>query len=198
VEGDPLNGGSGRSRPLIQVQTVTAFAAGASLGELDLAGVQIETVHRVSAERPGGRRFGALVHAVLAGVDLDASSDEVGAVTEANGRLIDATRGEIDAAVTAVRAALKHPLMELAARALVLRRETPIQQQRDDGTLIEGVVDLAFQEDAPDFKGWTVVDFKTDRELKNAQNQYVAQVAAYVDAVHVATESPARGFLLIV
>ena len=186
------------SRPLIQVQTVTAFAAGASLGELDLAGVQIETVHRVSAERPGGRRFGALVHAVLAAVNLDAGPDEIGQVAEVNGRLIDAARGEIDAAVATVRAALKHPLLQRAARALAVRRETPIQHQRDDGTLIEGVVDLAFQEDTPDFKGWTVVDFKTDRELKNAQNQYVAQVAAYVDAVHVATESPARGFLLVV
>ena len=66
------------------------------------------------------------------------------------------------------------------------------------GTLIEGVVDLAFQEDTPDFNGWTVVDFKTDREIENAQNQYLAQVAAYVDAVHIATESPARGFLLVV
>jgi ATP-dependent exoDNAse (exonuclease V) beta subunit len=43
-----------------------------------------------------------------------------------------------------------------------------------------------------------VVDFKTDREIENAQNQYLAQVAAYVDAVHVATKSPARGFLLVV
>jgi ATP-dependent helicase/nuclease subunit A len=189
---------AGASCPLIQVQTVTAFAAGASLGESDLAGVQIETVHRVSAERPGGRRFGALVHAVLATVDLHASPDEIGAVAEVNGRLIGATRREIDATVTTVGAALNHPLMQRAARALALRRETPLQHQRDDGTLIEGVVDLAFQEDTPDFNGWTVVDFKTDREIENAQNQYVAQVAAYVDAVHAATESPARGFLLVV
>jgi ATP-dependent exoDNAse (exonuclease V) beta subunit len=79
-----------------------------------------------------------------------------------------------------------------------LRRETPFQHYRDDGTPIEGVVDLAFQENTPEFQGWTVVDFKTDREIEKADNQYRAQVAAYVDAVCIATELPARGFLLVV
>jgi ATP-dependent helicase/nuclease subunit A len=97
-----------------------------------------------------------------------------------------------------VRAALQHPLMQRAATAQALRRETPIQHYREDATLIEGVVDLAFQESTPDFKGWTIVDFKTDREIEKAENQYRAQVAAYVEAVGVATASPARGVLLIV
>jgi hypothetical protein len=43
-----------------------------------------------------------------------------------------------------------------------------------------------------------VVDFKTDREIEKAENQYRAQVAAYVDAVCIATELPTRGFLLVV
>ena len=64
--------------------------------------------------------------------------------------------------------------------------------------LIEGVVDLAFQEITPEFNGWTVVDFKTDREIEKAENQYRTQVAAYVEAVHLATASLARGFLLVV
>jgi hypothetical protein len=34
------------------------------------------------------------------------------------------------------------------------------------GTLVEGVVDLAFREETSDFAGWSVVDFKTDSELK--------------------------------
>jgi ATP-dependent exoDNAse (exonuclease V) beta subunit len=69
---------------------------------------------------------------------------------------------------------------------------------REDGTLIEGVVDLTFQEITPEFNGWTVVDFKTDLEIETARNQYLAQVAAYVDAVRVATASAARGFLLVI
>ncbi len=186
------------SRPSITVQTATAFAAGAAVSEPDLTRIQIEKVSRVDIERPSGRRFGALVHAVLASVDLDASADEIGAVAQANARLIDAAAAEIDAAVATVRSALQHPLLQRAAGAHALRRETPIQHYRDDGMLIEGVVDLAFQEITPEFNGWTVVDFKTDREIEKAENQYRAQVAAYVEAVHVATELPVRGFLLVI
>ena len=60
------------------------------------------------------------------------------------------------------------------------------------------IVDLAFQESTPEFDGWIVVDFKTDQEIKKAETQYRAQVAAYVEAIHLATNSPARGFLLVV
>jgi ATP-dependent exoDNAse (exonuclease V) beta subunit len=186
------------SRPTIKVQTATAFAAGAGLTEPSLARIQLEKVTRADAERPSGRRFGALVHAVLAVVDLDASADEIGAVAQANARLVDATAEETEAAVTTVRDVLKHPLIQRAATAQALRRETPLQHYREDGTLIEGVVDLAFQENTPEFNGWTVVDFKTDREIEKAENRYRAQVVAYVDAVRIATESAARGFLLVV
>jgi ATP-dependent exoDNAse (exonuclease V) beta subunit len=186
------------SRPSITVQTATAFAAGAGVSEPDLTRIQIEKVARVDIEQPSGRRFGALVHAVLATVDLNASADEIGAIAQANARLIDANTAEVDAAVTTVRGALRHHLLQRAARAQVLRRETPIQHYRGNGMLIEGVVDLAFQEITPEFNGWTVVDFKTDREIEKAENQYRAQVAAYVAAVRIATASPARGFLLVV
>jgi ATP-dependent helicase/nuclease subunit A len=87
------------SRPFIKVQTVTAFAAGANLSEHDLARIQIEKISRADVEGPSGRRFGALVHAVLATVDLGASADEIGAVAQANARLIDATGAEVDATV---------------------------------------------------------------------------------------------------
>jgi hypothetical protein len=184
------------SCPTIKVQTVTAAAAGAEDAP-SLARIQLEKLARAEGKRPSGRRFGALVHAVLAVVDLDANADEIGAVAQANARLIDATAEETAATVTTVRNVLKHPLIQRAATAQALRRETPIQHYREDGTLIEGVVDLAFQESTPDFTGWTVVDFKTDREVEKTEIQYRAQVAAYVEAVHIATKSPARGFLLV-
>jgi UvrD-like helicase C-terminal domain len=101
---------------------------------------------------------------------------------EANGRLVNATREEIDTAVTTVNEALKHPLMRRATTALSLRRETPVQHQIKEGPLVEGVLDLAFQEDTPEFKGWTVVDFKTE-EIEIAKEQYLAQAASYVEAV---------------
>jgi ATP-dependent exoDNAse (exonuclease V) beta subunit len=186
------------SSPSIKAQTVTAFASGVDLSDPALARIQLEKVARPDAKRPSGRRFGALVHAVLATVDFDATADEIGAAAQANARLMDATGEETNAVLIAVSDALKHPLIQRAARAEALRRETPVQHHRENGILIEGVVDLAFQESTPEFTGWTVVDFKTDSEIEKSENQYRAQVAAYVEAIRLATASSARGFLLVV
>ena len=113
---------------------------------------------------------------------------------------MDATQHEIDAAASAVVAALAHPLLRRAASvaASSLRRETPILLRREDETLAEGVVDLAFREDAPDFTGWTVVDFKTDREFELCRAEYTAQVALYAEAIEKATNLAARGILLVI
>ena len=68
----------------------------------------------------------------------------------------------------------------------------------DDGGLVEGVVDLAFLEDTPEFAGWTVVDFKTDREFATSSDRYTAQVTAYSAAIQAATGLPSRAILLII
>ena len=78
-----------------------------------------------------------------------------------------------------------------------LRRETPVILKGDDGSLVEGVIDLAFQEETPEFAGWTIVDFKTDREFEATSAPYVAQVRMYSDAVAGATGGPVRGVLLV-
>ena len=70
--------------------------------------------------------------------------------------------------------------------------------RRDDGTLVEGVVDLAFREEGPDFAGWTVVDFKTDREFELGRAEYSAQVAIYAEAIEKATNSSVSGVLLVI
>jgi ATP-dependent helicase/nuclease subunit A len=62
-----------------------------------------------------------------------------------------------------------------------------------DGTLLEGVVDLAFEENG----AWTVVDYKTDRELAVAgEDRYRRQVALYASAVAQATGKPAVGVVM--
>ncbi len=109
-------------------------------------------------------------------------------------RLLGATPEEIAAAASAVSAALGHPLLLRAARSLALRRETPLLLRLPDGVLAEGVVDLAFRE----ADGWTVVDFKTDREIEAQRASYEAQVRLYARAVSAATGEPARGALLVV
>ena len=91
---------------------------------------------------------------------------------------------------------LSHPILQRAAASAwkgELRRETPI-----DGGLVEGVVDLAFREDTPDFDGWTVLDFKTDREFARSSEIYTAQVSLYSEAIRAATGLPSRGILLVV
>jgi ATP-dependent exoDNAse (exonuclease V) beta subunit len=183
------------SQPSISVQTVTSLSRGAA-GD---GKVQVEIVARPGPDRPGGRRFGALVHSILAAVDLSSTPKELNRVAPQHGRLVDATQHEIDAAANTVVAALAHPLMRRAASAgNNLRREIPILLRRDDGTLAEGVADLAFHESTADFAGWTVVDFKTDREFDSCRTEYTAQVSLYVEAIEKATNSTARGFLLIV
>ncbi|MDQ3418707.1 MAG: PD-(D/E)XK nuclease family protein, partial [Acidobacteriota bacterium] len=86
---------------------------------------------------------------------------------------------------------LRHELMNRARASARLRRETPITWTQKDGMLIEGVLDLAFDED----EGTTVVDFKTDHELSAGESRYRAQLQKYVDAVSLATARPARGIL---
>ena len=58
--------------------------------------------------------------------------------------------------------------------------------------------DLAFQEETADFTGWTVVDFKTDREFELGRTAYTAQVALYAKAIERATDSMVTGVLLVI
>jgi ATP-dependent exoDNAse (exonuclease V) beta subunit len=190
------------SLPTISVQTATALArSNASTHFAARPTVQIEKIERIDPARPGGRRFGALVHAMLASVDLAADIDAIRASAVINGRLVGATEEETQAAIVTVRTALRHPLLERAAasaRRGELRREALVLLRLDDGSLVEGVVDLAFREDVPEFTGWTVLDFKTDREFETSSDRYETQVALYAEALRAATGLHSRGMLLIV
>ena len=178
------------SRPSLTAAPVKALAeAEPFAGE-----VEVQQVTEDRGPRPHGERFGNLVHALLAELDLDAGSDDLASMARLQGRLVDATEREVEAAQEAAGAALAHPLLRRAAASDALRRETPVLLQRDDGTLAEGVVDLAFREDG----AWTVVDFKTDRDLSERRDVYAAQVRLYAEAVARATGEPARGMLLVV
>ncbi len=164
-------------------------------------GVVLEEVALDRTGRPGGRRFGSLVHAVLAALDLEAGEASVRATARTHGRIVGATEPEIAAAARASQAALAHPLMRRAAAAQRrgdLRRETPVFLRLEDGRLAEGVVDLAFREKTGRGTVWTVVDFKTDVELSTRRAQYEAQVALYADAIATATGDTAAGVLLMV
>jgi ATP-dependent helicase/nuclease subunit A len=186
---------AGAERPSVRVQTATAWAASAAQLGIDEEIAAAGTIQIVelpgAAGRPRGPRFGTLVHAVLATVALDATDQDVRRTAETQGRMLLSTIEEIRAAGAVASAVLGHDLMARARRASALKRETPVTWLQKDGTMIEGVLDLAFDE-----KGvTTVVDFKTDHELAAGESRYRAQVQQYVSAVARATGRPATGVL---
>jgi ATP-dependent exoDNAse (exonuclease V) beta subunit len=107
-------------------------------------------------------------------------------------RILAAPAHEAHAAAAAVAAALHHPLLRAAAAASDCRRELPIMLRADDGTLIEGALDLAYR----DADGWTVIDFKTDQDVGGRADLYRRQVALYARALQEATGVTARAVLL--
>jgi ATP-dependent exoDNAse (exonuclease V) beta subunit len=163
---------------------------------MEPTGPSVEVLELAHAPgRPSGRRFGLLVHATLAGIAIDADAERVRALVVSQARVVGASAEETAAAAGIVLDVLRQPLLiraHAASRTGRCRRETPVVLREADGTLIEGVVDLAFEEDG----AWTVVDFKTDAELAGAVEAYKRQVALYVRAITAATGMPARGILV--
>jgi ATP-dependent exoDNAse (exonuclease V) beta subunit len=121
------------SRPSIRSERVTTISRSRPPDDR----VRVEHVERIGGARPSGRRFGALVHAVLAAVDLSAGPDEVWDVVSLHARMVDATPEETDGALGAVDAALAHPLLRQAATVAArdVRRETPVMLRLADGCL---------------------------------------------------------------
>jgi ATP-dependent exoDNAse (exonuclease V) beta subunit len=140
-----------------------------------------------------GKAFGTLVHELLSRVRLDAGRTEVDSLARSLGRLYGNNEAESEAAAEAAFRALAHPLFERARSAALCLREAPLAFRHSDGTVIEGVVDLAFRGDV-----WTVVDFKTDARTDIRQQEYRRQLGLYAAALVRATTVPARGILLYV
>jgi ATP-dependent exoDNAse (exonuclease V) beta subunit len=145
-----------------------------------------------AAGRSGGVRFGSLLHGILRDAELNAGREQVHDLAQMHGKLLDASVAEIEAAVDAVTATLQHPLLRRAAAADRCHRELPLLLPLGDGRTLEGIVDLAFQEN----EEWTVVDFKTDAELSANKARYERQVQWYVYALSKLTGLRAKGTLL--
>ena len=96
---------------------VPLSASEAEVEPPDFEGFVDEIVLPIEAGRPSGIRFGALVHAVLKDVALDADRSMVTAVAKMHGRLLAATTDEVDATAQAVATALEHDIMVRARRA---------------------------------------------------------------------------------
>src|ERR1019366_8060101 len=160
-------------------------ATAETLGRAAAAGIRVETITLpVAPGRPGGRKFGRLVHDIL---QHAGGGEDVDALAIIWGRRHGAGEFERAAAVEAARAALAHDALAVPADARRYR-ELPVMVRLEDGTLVDGRIDFAWS----DGESWTVIEYKTDRREK----RNVAQVEVYALALQRATGLPVRGIVL--
>jgi ATP-dependent exoDNAse (exonuclease V) beta subunit len=179
--------------PSVTVRIATDVAGDRTPAD-EVANIQILDVARVTS-RPYGPRFGTLVHATLATVPLDADERIVRAVAETQGRVLLAADEEVYAAVEVASAVLEHALFErvrAADKAGKCYRELPVIWQAADAALVDGTIDLVFEDE----QGTTVIDFKTDRELEADIDRYRRQLQIYCRAVQQSRNREVRGVLL--
>ena len=189
------------SVPTLVVRTVTQEKEQNQEKEASTAApadVAFEATESARHARPHGKRFGILVHAMLASVPLDGDAATIADTSRIQSRILGASDEEAAAARDVVAAALAHPLLQRARKALRVERETAVMLRAEDGAIIEGVVDLAFLEPGAQGATWTVVDFKTDVEIAGRRDEYAHQINAYARAIAAATGQTAKGALLAV
>ncbi|MDE2852373.1 MAG: UvrD-helicase domain-containing protein [Acidobacteriota bacterium] len=163
-----------------------------------------------SGDRPGGKRFGSLVHTVLRDVPLSGKAERIGDLARLHGALLGSTAAEVTAAEAVVTAALASPAAEAARTSQRVLRETPFLLPLDgeaEHRIVEGAIDLAYLDDDG---GWIVVDWKTDLgDLDTPARdgagdngvtrgeRYRRQVRWYCHALEQLTSAPASGRLVL-
>ncbi len=172
------------------------------------AEVAVEELDR-SRDRPGGVRFGSLVHTVLRDAPLSGEPGRVGELASLHGSLIGATRAEVEAAESVVAAALASPAADAARASRRVLRETPFLLPLagdSERRIVEGAIDLAYLKDDG---RWIVVDWKTDLGDLDAPagasgdngvsrgERYHRQVRWYCYALEQLTGAPASGRLVV-
>jgi ATP-dependent helicase/nuclease subunit A len=173
----------------------SAFAAPTASGSAFAA--PIGSVIDTQAERqprPGGARFGTLVHGILAALDFGVPQPDLAGLARTLGRQLSASEAEIAGAQTLLRSALAHAFFERVRAAATrgeLWREAPVTMRSADGELLDGVVDLLFRED----ERFVVVDFKTDATLGNL-SAYTRQLGLYAAALERALSARVESVLL--
>jgi ATP-dependent helicase/nuclease subunit A len=133
----------------------------------------------------GGTALGRAVHAVLATVDFDHPAN-LGPLAVAQARAEGVTDvGDVERRATAALAA---PAV-VAARARERRwREIYVAAPVGDrGRLIEGYVDLLFEDESGEL---VLVDYKTDADLETAPDRYRLQAATYALALETTLGRP--------
>jgi ATP-dependent exoDNAse (exonuclease V) beta subunit len=150
---------------------------------------KFETIQKRIA-RSAGPRFGTLVHTILRDVALGGGG--ISELAKVHGRVLGATEEEQDDAAGAVTAALQHPLLDRARKSKLCRRELPVFLKLEGNRILEGVIDLAFEENGC----WHVVDFKTDADIGPNRKRYENQLRWYSLALARLNKMPVEAHLL--
>jgi ATP-dependent exoDNAse (exonuclease V) beta subunit len=166
------------SAKTVETSTVTARS------QLVAASYDVESwIVPVSTRGAGGKRFGTLVHAVLAAVPLDAGEATVRRLATTFARFDDGAPHEVEEAVGRVVRALRSSHFDLIRRASRVYREVPVTVRTPAPTVVlDGVIDLLLVEPST----LTVIDFKTDDPetmTAEARTRYASQVGLYAEAL---------------
>jgi ATP-dependent exoDNAse (exonuclease V) beta subunit len=185
------------SAPTLRVRTMTDWASIEEAWPIEdlMPAVDLVRIPWDGEARAHGARLGALVHAALAIVPLDAGPDVIRSVSAVEARIIGADPDEIETAVALVGRILAHPLLAEARAAETrgaCRREVPVTLTIAEDALLEGTIDLAFEREGQ----WTIVDFKTDTDIASALDHYRMQVALYAAALARASQPVRRSIIL--
>jgi ATP-dependent exoDNAse (exonuclease V) beta subunit len=141
-----------------------------------------------------GSAIGRAVHAVLQVVDLATGEGLDEAVAAQS--LAEGVSGQEGLVRDLVRSALDSDVVQRAA-AREHWRESYVGTVRDDGTVLEGYVDLVYREDDGSLM---IVDYKTDAipsgAVQSRVDYYRPQLEAYVQAHAAAVPGPVSASLL--
>ncbi len=146
-------------------------------------------------ERPGsglGRDFGGFVHKLLEWIPFEGMSrQEVASMARALAPAFRLGEREAERGVEHVCRVLEMPLILRARTARRVFRELPLFFP-EEGKLVEGIVDLVFEED----DGFVVVDYKTEAaapgEEANRADRHAAQLRAYHRGIRDALGRPVK------
>lgn len=141
-----------------------------------------------------GSAVGRAVHAVLQSIDL-ATGDGLDQAVQAQA-IAEGVIQHQDLVRQLVQAALGSDLVQRAATREHWR-ETYVGSVRDDGTVLEGYVDLIYRDDDGTL---VVVDYKTDavpaEGLASRVTYYTPQIMAYAECLRAASGQDPRAVLL--
>lgn len=145
-----------------------------------------------------GSAVGRAVHAVLQDADLGSGGGPSPELVQAVAAqcLAEGLMAHEDQVLSLVTSALRSELVQRAA-ARTHWREQYVATVQDDGTVLEGYIDLAFRDDDGTL---VIVDYKTDAipagAIESRVTYYRPQLAAYATCLAAAVGAPVTTYLL--